>query len=144
MPRRHCGLLALCDDVWGSMHALPHSDASLLVDAQALRRVTDIMTHRGPDGGVVAQGGLVSGTEKKWAMGHRRLAIVAPESRKADQPFVLELPHPKGSAKSGTRRIALAANGEVYNHLDIYDRLKEECEWDTQPTSKSDCEVEIF
>ena len=138
---RRCGLLAICDDVWsaaaGSSGAPATSD--ILTNAASLIETTDRITHRGPDGRQIAQGSL--GENGVWAMGHRRLAIVDPHTPSADQPFVLELPRVQDGEVTGQRSIRLAANGEIYNHRELYERLVRENNWTGPRTSGSDSEV---
>jgi asparagine synthase (glutamine-hydrolysing) len=73
--------------------------------------------HRGPD-----WSGIFN--DEKAIMAHERLAIVDPTSGK--QPLYSE-----------DRNLVLAANGEIYNHLDLRNQLKEEYHFQTQ----SDCEI---
>ncbi|HEX4261095.1 MAG TPA: asparagine synthase (glutamine-hydrolyzing) [Acetobacteraceae bacterium] len=78
---------------------------NLDTDAGAdLRRMTDAMTHRGPDG----DGFLV---EPGVALGHRRLVIIDPEG--GHQPMFNE----DGS-------VAIVFNGCIYNHLDLRPELE--------------------
>ena len=65
-------------------------------DRAALRRMTDALAHRGPDG----QGAHV---EPGLALGHRRLAVIDPSA--GAQPF---------TSQGG--KTVLTFNGEVYNH----------------------------
>ncbi|MDT0295131.1 asparagine synthase B [Mesonia ostreae] len=73
--------------------------------------------HRGPD-----WSGIFNNT--KAIMAHERLAIVDPISGK--QPFY-----------SKDKNLVLAANGEIYNHLELRKQLKQDYEFQTQ----SDCEI---
>ena len=63
----------------------------------------DHMQHRGPDGS-----GVVRAPNGNVALEHRRLAIIDPENREADQPF---------SDPSG--RWTIVYNGEVFNYKEI-------------------------
>jgi asparagine synthase (glutamine-hydrolysing) len=75
------------------------------------------LRHRGPDcSGVFSC--------KNVIMAHERLAIVDPESGK--QPLI-----------SKDKKLALAVNGEIYNHLDIRKKYEGVYEFQTH----SDCEV---
>ncbi|MDD3657587.1 MAG: asparagine synthase B [Lascolabacillus sp.] len=75
------------------------------------------LRHRGPDcSGVFSC--------KNVIMAHERLAIVDPESGK--QPLI-----------SKDKKLALAVNGEIYNHLDIRKKYEGVYEFQTY----SDCEV---
>lgn len=78
------------------------------------------LRHRGPDW----TGIEVIGNN---AIAHERLAILDPVS--GDQPFVNE---------QGT--VMLAANGEIYNHLELRKHLKKERTF----KSTSDCEVLLY
>lgn len=69
------------------------------VEARTLRRMTNALAHRGPDGEDV----YVS-TDRRAGLGHRRLAIID-LSPAASQP--MRDPH---------RRVTLSFNGEIYNH----------------------------
>jgi len=73
--------------------------------------------HRGPD-----WSGIFS--NQKAIMAHERLAIVDPTSGK--QPLFSE-----------DKNLVLAANGEIYNHLELREQLEEDYQFQT----KSDCEV---
>jgi len=76
--------------------------------------------------------GTVGKYSQRWSMGHTRLAIVDPANRNADMPFNL---------KFGDKTIHLAANGEIYNHNEIYERMSAQEGWDHARFSGSDCEV---
>jgi asparagine synthase (glutamine-hydrolysing) len=75
------------------------------------------LRHRGPD-----WSGIYS-TENA-IMGHERLSIVDPASGK--QPLF-----------SPNNKIILAANGEIYNHLELREQLDNKYKFST----KSDCEI---
>jgi asparagine synthase (glutamine-hydrolysing) len=75
------------------------------------------LRHRGPD-----WSGIYS--SENAIMGHERLAIVDPNSGK--QPLY-----------SPNKKNVLAANGEIYNHLELREQLKNKYEFSTQ----SDCEI---
>ncbi len=77
------------------------------------------LRHRGPD-----WSGLYLG--EKAIMAHERLAIVDPKSGK--QPLM-----------NKAKTIVLAANGEIYNHLELKAEFKDTYEFQTN----SDCEVII-
>lgn len=79
------------------------------VDAMALGRFVDSMTHRGPDGRGVWVG-------RNAGLAHRRLAILDTDAR-SNCP--MEYTSPYG------RRIVLTYNGEVYNFLELRDELEE-------------------
>lgn len=82
-----------------------------------LLTMSKCLRHRGPD-----WSGIFS--NKKAIMAHERLAIVDPTSGK--QPLFSE-----------DKNLVLAANGEIYNHLEL--RKQFEGSYDFQ--TKSDCEV---
>ncbi|MGO1585649.1 MAG: asparagine synthase B, partial [Mesonia sp.] len=73
--------------------------------------------HRGPD-----WSGIFN--NDKAIMAHERLAIVDPIS--GEQPIY-----------SKDKNLVLAANGEIYNHLELRKQLKKDYEFQTQ----SDCEI---
>lgn len=82
-------------------------------------RMAKTLRHRGPD-----WSGIYSG--EKAILAHERLAIVDPLS--GNQPLF---------SKDG--KLALAVNGEIYNHMEIRERYKDTYEFLTM----SDCEVII-
>ena len=73
--------------------------------------------HRGPDWSGIYVGGSA-------ILAHERLSIVDPQS--GGQPLY-----------SPDRKQILAVNGEIYNHLELREQLKDEYEFQTG----SDCEV---
>jgi asparagine synthase (glutamine-hydrolysing) len=75
------------------------------------------LRHRGPDWSGIY-------THKNAVMSHERLAIIDPISGK--QPLF-----------SPDKKIILAVNGEIYNHLELRKNLKNKYEFQTQ----SDCEI---
>lgn len=74
-----------------------HADRE--IDRGALRRMTDALAHRGPDG----EGFFI---EPGAGFGHRRLAIIDREG--GAQPF-----------ETQSRRCILSFNGEIYNYRDL-------------------------
>ena len=74
------------------------------VDASSLRRMRDVIFHRGPD-----DGGIF--IEKNVGLGHRRLSIV--DVSHGAQPMFNE-----------DRSICIVYNGEVYNHADYRAELE--------------------
>ena len=81
-----------------------HADPERLADAQRLRRMTDVVSYRGPDGeGFHVQGNL--------ALGHRRLSIIDLDT--GDQPM---------SSDDGT--VTISYNGEIYNYLELREELR--------------------
>lgn len=73
------------------------------VDASMLRRMTDILRHRGPDGEGFHRG-------PGAGLGFRRLGIV--DLATGDQPIFNE-----------DRSVAVVCNGEIYNHAALRERL---------------------
>jgi asparagine synthetase B (glutamine-hydrolysing) len=141
--RLMCGLVAAIDDIWTSKDA-EFDNISLLNDHdqesnEVLEKVSEILYHRGPDGMTCSSGTVGdenSGAHARWAMGHTRLAIVDPNNRKADMPFQLDF-----EVDGKTKKIKLAANGEIYNHEEVYADLVKNDGWEHERISGSDCEV---
>jgi len=77
------------------------------VDRSTLAAMTDRLAHRGPD----AEGSLLDGPVR---LGHRRLAVLGLGAA-GDQPM-----------RSASGRYSLVYNGEIYNHLELRDRLERE------------------
>ena len=73
------------------------------VDVDLVRRMTETIRHRGPDGDGVRAG---SG----YALGHRRLAIV--DLAGGGQPMALP-----------DEKVWVTFNGEIYNYLELRDEL---------------------
>lgn len=122
---RMCGLIAVVNDVWSDSQDAD-STHELLQQPSLLEECTRILHHRGPDGYQVLT------DQEGFSMGHTRLAIVDPDNRQADMPFTLDY---------GNTKIHLVANGEIYNHEDIYRQIQEKG-WDSSHrVSQSDCEV---
>jgi len=82
-------------------------DTSLLT-SERLKKMTDIISHRGPDG----EGQWIS-VEGHVGLGHRRLSIID-LSHDADQPM-----HYLG-------RYSIVFNGEIYNYLELRDMLQKQ------------------
>lgn len=72
------------------------------VDRAVLRRMTDAMAARGPDGG-----GIWLAPDARVGLGHRRLAIIDPSPAGA-QPFV-----------GDDGDLVVVFNGEIYNHREL-------------------------
>lgn len=83
---------------------LYHFDKRRPVDKKLLRKMTDIIRHRGPDG----EGYYI---KNNIGLGHRRLSII--DLKTGDQPMFSE-----------DRNIALILNGEIYNYLEIKAELQ--------------------
>jgi len=138
---RSCGLVAAVDNVWSPSPSTTSSNAAILHDINVLRQTTSRIVHRGPDGQKLTRGSMSTGGYGKWAMGHQRLAIVDPNSRTADMPFRYDF-HSSGKNMSGDSKVVnLAANGEIYNHKELYAELVNEHGWKIDRGSQSDCEV---
>lgn len=75
------------------------------MDKAVLKRMTDVITHRGPDG----EGAYVSNS---FMFGHRRLSIVD-VSDAGHQPMQY------------LERYVITYNGEIYNHLELREELEE-------------------
>ena len=89
------------------------------VCSKILHKMTDVISHRGPDGKGVW-------IDKNVGFGHCRLSIID-LSTAANQPML-----------SGDGRYALTYNGEIYNFKEIRNQLKD-CGY--QFFSESDTEV---
>lgn len=82
-----------------------HFEKERLVDAEVLKRMTDKIAHRGPDGdGFYYKNNL--------ALGHRRLAII--DLNTGEQPMY-----------SIDGKIVIVFNGEIYNYLELKRELTE-------------------
>ena len=81
-----------------------HFDPRRSVDAQVLRRMTDAVSYRGPDG----EGWFIDG---HVGLGHRRLAVI--DLSTGAQPMI---------SRDGA--LAVVFNGEIYNYLELRDELK--------------------
>jgi len=88
------------------------------VTFETIKKHTDIIAHRGPDG----EGFL---NEKNLALGHRRLAIID-VSEDGNQPMHLD------------RKYSIVYNGEIYNYLEVKSELQN---LNYQFKTKSDTEV---
>jgi asparagine synthase (glutamine-hydrolysing) len=78
------------------------------INIQRLKKMTDIIAHRGPDG----EGHWISHNENV-GLGHRRLSIID-LSHNADQPMHY------------MNRYHLVFNGEIYNYTELKDTLKKQ------------------
>ncbi|MEM9481311.1 MAG: asparagine synthase (glutamine-hydrolyzing), partial [Verrucomicrobiota bacterium] len=80
-----------------------HRDSSRTVDSEQLRRMTDVLVHRGPDAaGYWAKGNI--------GLGHRRLSII--DLSTGDQPMHDDCGN------------VIAFNGEIYNYVELREELK--------------------
>jgi asparagine synthase (glutamine-hydrolysing) len=73
------------------------------VERSVLKKMTDVISHRGPEG----EGFYVGGT---IGLGHRRLSIIDMET--GDQPMY-----------NHDRSIVLVQNGEIYNYIELKEEL---------------------
>jgi len=80
-----------------------HFDKERAVDNNLLKKMTDIIKHRGPDG----EGYYV---KDNIGLGHRRLSII--DLQTGDQPMF-----------SIDKNIALVLNGEIYNYIELREEL---------------------
>ncbi len=78
---------------------------SAKVSREDLKRMTDEIAHRGPDG----EGFWIS-EDLNIGFGHRRLAILDLDKR-SDQPFRF-------------KNLVLTYNGEIYNYLELKEELE--------------------
>jgi asparagine synthase (glutamine-hydrolysing) len=79
------------------------------VDRATVAAMTDLLAHRGPD-----DSGLWSSADARCVLGHRRLSIIDPTPA-GHQPMI-----------SGAHVVTF--NGEIYNYLELAERLKREGE----------------
>ena len=79
-------------------------DQNRPADGALLRRMTDVIAHRGPDG----DGHFIEGP---LALGHRRLSIID-LSQHGAQPMQNE-----------DGKVTVTFNGEIYNYLSLRDEL---------------------
>lgn len=83
--------------------------AEAKLDRDELVRITDLMSHRGPDGAGYWLGGTDDGVHQV-ALGHRRLSII--DLQGGVQPMW---------SSDGT--IGLTFNGEIYNYIELREEL---------------------
>lgn len=82
-----------------------HFDSQRLSDKTVLRKMTDSISYRGPDG----EGFYLN---ENLALGHRRLSII--DLATGSQPMFNE-----------DKSIALIFNGEIYNYIELRDELRQ-------------------
>lgn len=82
-----------------------HFSSSAKADAGLLKKMTDCIAHRGPDG----EGAYV---KDHLALGHRRLSIIDPAE--GHQPMF-----------SSDGKKVLVFNGEIYNYLELREELRQ-------------------
>jgi asparagine synthase (glutamine-hydrolysing) len=83
-----------------------HFDKEREADNFLLKKMTDSVSHRGPDG----QGYYL---KNNLALGHRRLSII--DLSTGDQPMF-----------NDDKSVALVFNGEIYNYVELREELKNE------------------
>ena len=97
-----------------------HFDKNRAADASVIKKMTDVIAHRGPDG----EGFYVN---DNLALGHRRLAII--DLSTGEQPMY-----------SNDKNIVLVFNGEIYNYIELREEL---IQLGNKFTTTSDTEVII-
>ncbi|QQS35529.1 MAG: asparagine synthase (glutamine-hydrolyzing) [Ignavibacteriales bacterium] len=81
-----------------------HFDKNRTVSSEKIKRMSDVIAHRGPDGeGFYCKNNL--------ALGHRRLSII--DLKTGDQPIF-----------NDDKTIAIIFNGEIYNYIELREELK--------------------
>ncbi len=89
------------------------SKKSAFVSGERLKKMTDAIAHRGPDGE-----GMWLNENNTVALGHRRLAIVDLSDAAAQPLFYLK--------NEGTQpRYTIIHNGEVYNYIELRSELQQ-------------------
>ena len=91
----------------GIVGAFSFTNSGFRVSERYLIRMRDAMSHRGPDGA-----GIFISSDRRLALGHRRLAIID-LSERAAQPM---------SNEDDTLWVVF--NGEIYNHVEIRTELE--------------------
>ena len=81
-----------------------HFDSSRKVENSSLRRMTDCLAHRGPDG----EGFFIT---DNIGLGHRRLSII--DLSTGSQPMF-----------NDDKTISVILNGEIYNYIELREELK--------------------
>lgn len=81
-----------------------HFDYDKLADKNLLKKMTDIIFHRGPDG----EGFYIN---NNIALGHRRLSII--DLNTGGQPMF-----------NNDKSVALVFNGEIYNYIELREELR--------------------
>ncbi len=83
---------------------LLHFDINNTVDKTILQKMTDVLSHRGPDG----EGFYV---DKNIGLGHKRLAVI--DLSTGAQPMM-----------SRDKNLVIVFNGEIYNYLELREELR--------------------
>src|SRR5213080_4312693 len=111
VARRNCPALETTDRggtlMCGIVGAFSFTNSGFRVSERYLIRMRDAMSHRGPDGA-----GIFISSDRRLALGHRRLAIID-LSERAAQPM---------SNEDDTLWVVF--NGEIYNHAEIRTELE--------------------
>jgi asparagine synthase (glutamine-hydrolysing) len=81
-----------------------HFDPSREVDPKVLKKMTDSLIHRGPDG----EGFYIN---QNIGLGHRRLSII--DLKTGDQPMF-----------NANKTIVVILNGEIYNYIELREELQ--------------------
>jgi asparagine synthase (glutamine-hydrolysing) len=81
-----------------------HFDRDKAVESAVLERMTNVLSHRGPDGKAFF-------VKQNIGLGHTRLAII--DLSTGDQPMF-----------SKDRNLVIVYNGEIYNYLELKEELK--------------------
>jgi len=122
-----CGILAAVSAAWPIAGGVSWAgnDASSNALRSRVAELSGRMRHRGPD-----ECGVHVGTG--FWMGHERLSIVGPHN--GHQPI-----------ENHAKTVALVANGEIYNHAELYQRLEQQAKNDQvkapERTTLSDSEI---
>lgn len=81
-----------------------HFDRDKTVDKTVLEKMTNVLSHRGPDG----KGFFIN---RNLGLGHRRLAVI--DLSTGDQPMFSE-----------DSQLVIVFNGEIYNYVELREELK--------------------
>jgi asparagine synthase (glutamine-hydrolysing) len=81
-----------------------HFDRNRIVNKTTLQKMTNVLSHRGPDG----EGFYI---DKNIGLGHKRLSII--DLSTGDQPMI-----------SKDKNIVIIYNGEVYNYIELKKELE--------------------
>lgn len=81
-----------------------HFDRNRPIDRSSIRKMTDVLAHRGPDG----EGYYI---KENLAFGHRRLSII--DLHSGDQPMF-----------SDDKSVVIVFNGEIYNYVELRSELQ--------------------
>jgi len=98
-----------------------------LINLSSIKLMTRELTHRGPD----SEGYWISDNNLQF-FGHRRLSIIE-LSTKGNQPM-----------KSQSGRFIITFNGEIYNHLEIRDKIRKKKSYSWQSNSDTETLLSAF